>query len=404
MRVLRLNDWTGPPGGAEAYIRSVGSALEAEGHPQHLLSLTNAPATVHRPEPWEEVFPIEPLGAKRVFEDLTDSPRLEQVLDTAWRSFHPDLLHLHHFDSQFATVARWLSRVPTPLVMTAHDAKLVCPIGTLTLPDGSTCEGRILPRCQFTGCEVGWGLPYKLAQDRVFRTTVLPRVRLFLAPSRAAQGILERNGLGPVRVLPPFIEESPGALDRSAPLPAGPPVIGFLGRFEPYKGASVLLEAFHTFRETYPGARLLLCGRGPEEPHLRQQVERLGLGEAVEFPGWVEGERKEEFFRRIHLLAVPSMGYENFGLIGLEAMMRGRPALGSRLGGIPDWLQDGENGRLVPPGQVDAWSKALEEAFGSPETLARWGERARELYWDRFRPERHVREIVEIYSEVLAGR
>ncbi|MDE1819675.1 MAG: glycosyltransferase family 4 protein [Euryarchaeota archaeon] len=406
MRVLRINDWTGPPGGTESYLRSVGRALEAEGHPQKTVSITDAPSvSEYRPEPWEEVLPLARMGPGRLAEDLGAEPpgllRLRRVVE----EFHPDLVHVHHFDSWFVPLARLLSKLSVPTVLTAHDAKLVCPIATLVLPDGRLCEGRILPRCQFTGCHVGLGIPYKLAQDRVFRRRVAPRVKLFIAPSRAAAQFLERHGFGPTQVLAPFID-APSSVETAPPaLPNGEPTIGFLGRLETYKGPFSLLEAFAKARARVPGLRLILAGRGSAEPALRARARALGpeTAQAVEFPGWVNGEEKERFFRRIHLLAVPSDGYENFGLVGLEAFVRGRPALGSHLGGIPDWLEDGKQGRLLPPGDVAAWSEAIVESFADRKRMEEWGRRGRERYVALFRPAAHVRGLLDAYHRVLDG-
>lgn len=407
MRVLRINDWTGPPGGTEAYLTAVAGALEARGHPQKTVSLTDAVSVCgYQPQRWEEVLPIAPMGAKRLSQDLGSSPKTFRRLNEIVREFRPDLVHLHHFDSLFSPMARFLQRLDVPLVMTAHDAKLVCPIATLVLPDGKLCEGRILPRCQLTGCAVGWGLPYKLEMDRVFRKKVAPRIRLFIAPSRAAAGFLERHEFRPTSVLPPFIEVPKEVARAPTPWPSGgPPTVGFLGRLETYKGGSTLLTAVAKARAKRPDLHLVIAGRGPALEGWKEEAKKLGLKEGtdVEFPGWIEGQAKEAFFARLHLLAVPSEGYENFGLIGLEAMVRGRPCLGSRLGGIPDWLEEGTVGRLLPPRDVDAWSEGILEAFSDPSRLRTWGEGARRSYEQRFQPNRHVDGLLSLYQKVLEG-
>lgn len=402
MRVLRVNDWTGPPGGTEVYIASVSRALEARGHPQHVVSITNAPkVSEYRAASWEEVLPLRPMSPVRLMHDLGAHPRTLRRLEQVAEEFQPDLIHLHHFDSLFTPVARFLRSTGVPIVMTAHDAKLVCPIATLVLPDGKLCEGRILPRCQRTGCEVGLGLPYKLRQDQVFRRDVAPRVKVFIAPSRAAATIFERNELAPTRVLAPFIEVPDAVQKAPPPWSRGPPTVGFLGRLETYKGVETLLRAVAKAREKVPGLRVIVAGRGPQEAPLKSLAHQLRLDGVSEFPGWVDGERKEAFFARIQMLAVPSEGYENFGLIGLEALARGRPVLGSRLGGIPDWLEDGVNGLLLPPRDVQAWGEALVRTMEYPERLQAWGQAGLERYRSRFLPDVHLDGLLRIYQDVL---
>lgn len=406
MRVLRINDWTGPPGGTEAYLTAVGRALEGLGHPQKLVSITDAAEVAkYEPQLWEEVLPLGPMGARRLTQDLGRAPKVFDRLDKIVQEFRPDLIHLHHFDSLFTPMASFLRRQRVPLVMTAHDAKLVCPIATLVLPDGKLCEGGILPRCQLTGCAVGWGLPYKLEQDRVFRKKVAPRIQLFLAPSTAAAAFLDRHGFRPTRVLPPFIEVPVSVENAPLPPASGPPTVGLLGRIETYKGGAALLSAVAEARRTLPDLHLVVAGRGPALEDWKAKARGLGLveGQDVEFPGWVEGGAKEQFFQRLHLLAVPSEGYENFGLVGLEALARGRACLGSRLGGIPDWLEDGKVGRLLPAGDVPTWARALVDAFADRHRLHAWGVAARERY-ALFEPARHIQGLLKAYADVLAGR
>jgi glycosyltransferase involved in cell wall biosynthesis len=148
---------------------------------------------------------------------------------------------------------------------------------------------------------------------------------------------------------------------------------------------------------------VIIAGRGPYEETLRQQAHDLNLDSdgTAEFPGWVDGKAKEEFFARIHLLAVPSEGYENFGLIGLEAAARGRPALGSKLGGIPDWIDDGVSGLLLPPHDVNAWAAAIVTAFKDKSRIGHWAEGARKRYLERFQPSIHVANLLAVYQEVL---
>ena len=404
MRILRINDYMGTPGGTESYIEAVSARLTALGHPQRLLTISDVEEHLaYRRMPGEEVFPLRALGVRRVLEDLVDLPPLRERLAQIVSEFRPDLIHLHHFDSLFTPLARFLRDVAVPIVITAHDAKLVCPIATLVLPDGRLCEGGILPRCQFTGCAVGFGLPYKLEQVRIFRDMVMPRISLYLAPSQAARAFLERHGMRPTRVLAPIVEIPAAVLEQPPrPISSGP-VVGFLGRIEAYKGVMTLVEAWPKVRAALPGARLVFAGRGPLEAALRQRAADLHLEGAVQFRGWVDGPAKEAFFEEIQLLAVPSEGYENFGLIGLEAMARGRGVLGSRLGGIPDWLIDGEVGRLLAPGDREVWAQALVEALRSPEQVARWGAQARRRYLDHYPPQVHVVGLLDAYQSVLSA-
>ena len=163
MRVLRIDSWEGDIGGAQVYVRSVADALTALGHPQHLLNLVPRPSTTPRAD--EEFLTTAATPRGRLAADLGADGTFERTLHAAVDRFRPNLIHLHRFDAMFTPIARALSTLGIPVVFTAHDAELVCPISTLIRPGGIVCEGGVLPRCMFTGCRVGLGVPYNLRAD-----------------------------------------------------------------------------------------------------------------------------------------------------------------------------------------------------------------------------------------------
>ncbi|MCL5984393.1 MAG: glycosyltransferase [Candidatus Thermoplasmatota archaeon] len=402
MRVLRINDYMGEPGGAEAYISQISKLLTTRGHPQKIFTISNVQTLIeYTPLPWEEVYPLRPLGVRRLFEDVVGEPGILEHLKKVAQEFRPDLVHLHHFDNMFTPVADFLQSLNVPVVMTAHDAKLFCPLSTLTLPNGDDCEGGILPRCQFTGCNVGRSLPYRIHQINRLMHDVQPHIRAFLAPSLSTTALLDRFGFRPAHRVPSFIREPDTLPPLSNAEPRGPPVVGILTRLHFHKGAQTVLEAFVRVQKEIPNARLVIAGRGPYENALKKRAEELHIEGAVEFPGWIEGAAKEEFFHRIHVLAVPSIAYENFPLVSLEAMARCKSVLGSRNGGIPDLVLNDETGRLLPPNDMEAWAQAMLEVLRDPQRLQKWGTAGRKRYEERFRPQNHLEGLLNVYSSVL---
>ncbi|MGI0128952.1 MAG: glycosyltransferase, partial [Thermoplasmata archaeon] len=166
MNILRINSWDGGnTGGAEVSIRREVQALEALGHRNRSVAIVTEEPPVN-------------IGVDETFIVRANSSRargLGEWLERVARDAAPDVIHLHHFRSGFRPLAKWLRSRREPIVLTAHDVDLICPVSTLTLPDGSHCRGEILPRCQFTGCPVGWGLPYKISQKRAFEANVRRR-------------------------------------------------------------------------------------------------------------------------------------------------------------------------------------------------------------------------------------
>jgi glycosyltransferase involved in cell wall biosynthesis len=104
------------------------------------------------------------------------------------------------------------------------------------------------------------------------------------------------------------------------------------------------------------------------------------------------------------VVVVPSVWPEPFGLVGIEAMSYGLPTIGSATGGIPEWLDDGETGLLVPPGDPAALARALVRILESTETRSAFGAEARRRVESRFTEELHVAALEGVYATALANR
>ncbi|HYA54025.1 MAG TPA: glycosyltransferase family 4 protein [Thermoplasmata archaeon] len=380
MKILRIDGWDGPTvGGAQMYVRRVSLALETLGHS----TVTAAIVTDPVPEKLGPVrtFRVPRSPVRQVVSEVAASGLLTQWLDRVADDARPDVIHLHRFQTGFSSLGPWLGGRREPVFFTAHDAELVCPIATLTLPDGTACPGGILPRCQFTGCEVGLGLPLNLARRRSFDSHVKDRVRSYLCVSHATRRIFENLGYRPTDLLRPMIPTPP----QPARMPEGPFTIGFLGRFERQKGVDVLLRAFELVRRRIPDARLRFAGSGPVT---------IPTGNGVTVDGWVPD--SHHWFDMIHALAVPSRPWENLGNSSIEALAHGVPVVVTDSGGLPETV--GQFGTVVPPGDAEALADALAsiwDRYANARALAAAG---REWVRTEFSTERHVERLLRVYS------
>src|SRR4051812_6214991 len=147
------------------------------------------------------------------------------------------------------------------------------------------------------------------------------------------------------------------------------PTIGFLGRFdEPRKGLPVLLEAMRTVVRRYPGARLLVAGRGDAE----QVRELIGedLRASVSLLGELSEEDKAAFLRSIDVYCAPNLLGESFGVVLIEALAAGAPIVASDLDAFARVLEDGAAGVLVRRGDAAALADALCALLGAPARRA----------------------------------
>lgn len=206
-------------------------------------------------------------------------------------------------------------------------------------------------------------------------------------------------------------------LDRFAPGPPVPdvrsalgglpgvPLVGILGRLDPEKGVDRLVRAMARLDGPAKEARLVVVGEGlrttPEAvARLRREADEL-LGDRVHFAG----RRTDipDILRSIDVLVSASTA-EPFGLTILEAMASGTAVVAVASGGVPEIVEHGETGLLVPPGDEQALADAVGRLCSEPELRARLGSQARVAAEAGHRPELRADRLVALYREVVARR
>jgi glycosyltransferase involved in cell wall biosynthesis len=185
------------------------------------------------------------------------------------------------------------------------------------------------------------------------------------------------------------------------PPPTDPPAeprLAVVGRLIPIKAHDVLLAALTRVREELPEATLEIAGEGPLDAELRATVTRLGLRDAVSFLGRVAP--AAPVFERSAVVVVPSRG-EGFGMVALEAMERGRAVVASDVGGLPEIVEDGVTGIVVPPDEPEALAAALLELLRDPARAAAMGAAGRVRALAAFSQGRCTDRIEELYRAAL---
>lgn len=149
----------------------------------------------------------------------------------------------------------------------------------------------------------------------------------------------------------------------------------FLGRLGRRKGAFDLVQAFAGVKAHFPNANLVCAGDGEVEA-VRLEAEKLGIGTSVTCPGWVAPEATRELLRDAAVFVLPSYA-EGVPMALLEAMAEGLPVITTPVGGIPQVVQQGDNGIMVKPGDVPGIAAALERLLASDELRGSLGARAK---------------------------
>jgi glycogen(starch) synthase len=203
-----------------------------------------------------------------------------------------------------------------------------------------------------------------------------------------------------VHVIPPGVNPSLFEGPFEDPFSGvGKPRVLFVGRLAPQKGVGTLVEAAGLLED--PGAQILLVGDGPERKALERESERIGVADRLHFVGFFAHERLPAVLAHADLLVLPSL-YEELGTVLLEAMQAALPIVASKTGGIPDVIEDGVNGLLVPPGDPEALARAIDRVLADRKLARRLSEGVQERVKD-YDWEVLAERVLRIYQDVTAG-
>jgi colanic acid/amylovoran biosynthesis glycosyltransferase len=177
-------------------------------------------------------------------------------------------------------------------------------------------------------------------------------------------------------------------------------------RLIPKKGVATSLRAFAVFKKDNPEAEFFIAGKGPLQPELEMLAAGLGIYKDVHFVGFLSQPKLLELYANSHLFLHPSETSPNQDQEGvpnsvLEAMATGLPVAATRHGGIPEAVEHGRTGWLVPEEDHVALANAMQEIARSPRVLTEMGLRAREAVIKRFEQEAQIDQLEWFYEEAI---
>jgi glycosyltransferase involved in cell wall biosynthesis len=365
LRVVELVA-TGSSGGAQEHVANLVSRIDRSRYDVSVLSLSGG-AGVRR---------IEKTGVPVcVLDDISDVEAIEAVA-AHLAAVEADVVHNHMYRAEVvgtqAAIALAAARRHRPLVVgTVHSSRV------------------------------------RSDEDRDLLRRLTPKMDHLIAVSRAIVRKLEDEGRvgAPISLIYNGIDLARYAepdvcctLQSEYDIPAGAPIVGVVARLEPEKGHPTLLDAWPRVLASMPDAHLLIVGEGSQRKALEAQAHSLGLA-SVTFTG-----RRDDVpavTAALDVAVLPSYR-EAQGLSILEAMALGRPVVASAVGGIPEMIEHGRTGLLVPPRDPDALANALLRMLQDHPYADTLGKAGRDLVEERFCAELMVRAIETIYDEAVA--
>jgi len=252
---------------------------------------------------------------------------------------------------------------------------------------------------------------------RTFREAARLLPEVILAPSEAVAASVRLPGRRRPRVAPDPVDLDrfhPGIprdrIRRELGIAGEEPLIGMVGHLTPWKGHEVFLEIARAVADRIPRSRFIVVGGSIYETHghagypetLRQRAAALGLSDRVTFLG--ARDDIPELLAGLDVLVHAPTAPEPFGRVLAEAMAMGRPVVAARCGGIPEVVEDGVTGFLVPSADVGAFTAAVVRFLDDPVLCRRLGGAGRRRAEARFGIETHAASVLETYRAMLEGR
>ncbi|MEX2238777.1 MAG: glycosyltransferase family 4 protein [Dehalococcoidia bacterium] len=357
------------PGGVNAHIRSLASALRGLGHEAQIYGPASQPQRLPAGE--YGMGGSLPISLAGTVSGLSLNPMLDRQVRDILRRERFDVVHIHE---PMTPMLPWLflRNARVPRVGTFHVHR----------EDGHRVYAAF-----------GW-----------FLRRLMKMVDARIAVSEAARQTVAQYFPGEYEMLPNGVEVARfrgSTFDREVLSPGFRDIL-FLGRLEGRKGVTYLLRAMPMVLRSFPDARLVIVGDGPE----RAQAEALARTlspQSVVFAGPVDDESKPAYFRSAEIFCSPATHGESFGIVLLEAMAAGKPIVASAIEGYAGLLLRDDAGLLVPPRDPEALATAIIKLLSDDALRSRLGQRAaaaaQKYDWQAI-----AQRIEAIYRELIAAR
>jgi glycosyltransferase involved in cell wall biosynthesis len=329
---------------------------------------------------------LSPLATQQTGVPLFKAAQIRQILAKGF-----DVIHYHN-----------ISLVGGPKVLeygqaiklyTMHEYWLICPTHVLFKFNREPC---VRPHCFL--CNLIYKRPPPWWRSSGLLEAAIQHVDRFISPSQFGREMHLRMGLKiPIVHLPNFVPLAEASSSTEPPSQSRQPEPYFLfvGRLEKLKGVQTLIPLFRR----YPQAQLLVVGQGSDERHLQQLAEG---SVNIRFLGYQSGQHLRDLYRQAVAVIVPSLCFELFPLVILEAFREKTPVVVRSLGGLPEIVHESGGGFVYDTEEelMAAMDRLVADSFYRREL----GQRGYEAYLRNWTPEIHVQRYLALISEIAATR
>lgn len=387
MKILIAHNYYQQPGGEDAVVKSELEMLRQRGHEVLLFSRHNN--EIEQGAWWQRLYFLWTMPYSRAV-----YRQLRRVL----REFKPAVAHFHNiFYVMTPSVYDACRAEGVAVVQSQHNFRPLC-ANALFFRGQQVCEDcrtksfweGVRHKC-FKNSRLMSALMARTLQLHQKRRTWASRVDKYITATEFTRQKFVQAGISPERIaVKPHFVASP------AVQPASKGYSLYAGRLSPEKGVDVLLRAW----EQVDDVPLFIIGDGPLKSFLEKEIADKNLRQ-VRLLGYVPAEEYSEKLRGAAVLIVPSVCYENFPRIIVEAYAQGIPVLASRLGSMAEIVDDGKTGMLFAPGDAADLARKVRALFAAPDQLQAMGRGAQAKFQGEYTEEHNYQSLMRVYREAI---
>jgi len=388
MKVLQINKFFYPRGGAETYLLSLISLLQKNGQPVIGFSQSNKNnLKIAGEEFFIDEIQLDKFYLKNIFKigRIFWSFQAKKNIKKLINQENADLVHLHNIYHQISpSILPAIKKAGLPIVMTVHDFKLINPSYTLWAVKNQKSGKSFLARLLMT-------LEYLFHKSiRVYQKNV----DLFIAPSEFVKNKLVAAGfaMNKIIVLPHFVE-----LNNDYNNIEEKNYIVAFGRLDESKGYDILIRAW---AEIKSDINLKIIGSGSKEKILKKLSRDLKIENKVEFIPQVDKKELAAIISQSLFAVFPSLVHETFGLGIIESYFWGKPVVASKVGAFSEIINS-QTGLLCKPGDISELKQSLETLIGNKDLRLELGQNAKKYAEENFTSQEHLAKITAIYNSLI---
>ncbi|MEI7473450.1 MAG: glycosyltransferase [bacterium] len=406
MKILIINNFFEPIGGAEKYVNSLGNILQTEGH-EVFYYACKADEYFEKDYKYSNYFPDRKgKSLKKIYKRYYNK-NAEINLEAYLQEIKPDIVHINNIGHNLTvSVVNACEKYNIPMVMTIHDCGMFCPGGRLMRHNKTFCKGlTCLGKSDWIGL-------FNCITNKCYRNSLYESVKFasvffynknsklykypsfYICPSNAIKNLAIKSGLAENKLttINNFLEDSqleiiPNYNDNGYFL--------YCGRLSDEKGLKSLIAAMKLLPKDI---ELRLVGSGGEESKLKKLAKDMPN---IKFLGYMSGTELEEEYKNCIATIIPSNGFDNFPTSAMESFFYGKAVIGSNIGGIPEIVENNETGLIFEPADAEKLAEAINILYKDRTLSVEMGKKARNKAENLYTKKAYYEKLKEVYEKVL---